>query len=99
MWQKAAALPERQGHRRPERRQRRLVPLGCRFFESRAWTGNSSRDRALWAGMKTRGGDGASKASADNMIEQTQMDQRRKGDPALDEARLRQQAIGVKLRQ
>jgi hypothetical protein len=49
--------------------------------------------------MKTRGGDGASKASADNMIEQTQMDQRRKGDPALDEARLRQQAIGVKLRQ
>jgi hypothetical protein len=49
--------------------------------------------------MKTRGGDGASKASADNMIEQTHMDQRRKGDPALDEARLRQQAIGVKLRQ
>jgi hypothetical protein len=33
------------------------------------------------------------------MIEQRQMDRRRKGDPALDEARLRQQAIGVKLRQ
>jgi len=27
------------------------------------------------------------------------MDQRRRGDPSLDEARLRQQAIGVKLRQ
>jgi hypothetical protein len=33
------------------------------------------------------------------MIEQRTMDQRRKGSPALDEARLRQQAIGVKLRQ
>jgi hypothetical protein len=34
------------------------------------------------------------------MIEQRPMDQRRKGaSPALDEARLRQQAIGVKLRQ
>ena len=33
------------------------------------------------------------------MIEQRTMDQRRKGSPAVDEARLRQQAIGVKLRQ
>ncbi|MGE5500466.1 MAG: NepR family anti-sigma factor [Ignavibacteriales bacterium] len=33
------------------------------------------------------------------MIEQRTMDQRRKGSAALDEARLRQQAIGVKLRQ
>jgi hypothetical protein len=33
------------------------------------------------------------------MIEQRAMEQRRKGSSALDEARLRQQAIGVKLRQ
>ena len=53
--------------------------------------------------MNTRGGDDARKASAGKMIEQrhTDMraDMRRKGDPSLDEARLRQQAIGVKLRQ
>ncbi len=48
--------------------------------------------------MKTRGGDGA-KAPADKMIDQRQSDPRRKSDPSLDEARLRQQAIGVKLRQ
>ncbi|MDB5441386.1 MAG: hypothetical protein JWM33_3813 [Caulobacteraceae bacterium] len=33
------------------------------------------------------------------MIEQKIMEQRRRPSPALDEARLRQQAIGVKLRQ
>ena len=33
------------------------------------------------------------------MIEHRTMDHRRKGSAALDEARLRQQAIGVKLRQ
>ncbi len=33
------------------------------------------------------------------MIEQRAMEQRGKGSAALDEARLRQQAIGVKLRQ
>jgi hypothetical protein len=33
------------------------------------------------------------------MIEHRTMDQRRKSSAALDEARLRQQAIGVKLRQ
>jgi hypothetical protein len=36
---------------------------------------------------------------AKGMIEHKSMDQRRKGSAALDEARLRQQAIGVKLRQ
>jgi hypothetical protein len=49
--------------------------------------------------MSTRGGDDAKKAAAGKMIEQRQSDTRRKGDPSLDEARLRQQAIGVKLRQ
>lgn len=47
----------------------------------------------------TLGGVGARPRATDNMIEQRPMDQRRRGDPALDEARLRQQAIGVKLRQ
>ena len=53
--------------------------------------------------MNTRGGDDAAKAPAGKMIEQrqseTRPDSRRKNDPSLDEARLRQQAIGVKLRQ
>ena len=39
----------------------------------------------------------AKKHDAENMIEQRQPS--RKPDPSLDEARLRQQAIGVKLRQ
>jgi hypothetical protein len=33
------------------------------------------------------------------MIDQKPIQARRKGDPVVDEARLRQQAIGVKLRQ
>ncbi len=36
---------------------------------------------------------------ADNMIEQRPSGERRKSSAALDEARLRQQAIGVRLRQ
>jgi len=36
---------------------------------------------------------------ADSMIDQSPMDERRKGAAPLDEARLRQRAIGVKLRQ
>ena len=36
---------------------------------------------------------------ADSMIEQMPMDERRKSTAPLDEARLRQRAIGVKLRQ
>ena len=53
--------------------------------------------------MKTRGGDDAEQAPVGQMIEQRHLDMRpdarRKSDPSLDEARLRQQAIGVKLRQ
>ena len=37
--------------------------------------------------------------NADSMIEQRSSDERRKPSAALDEARLRQQAIGVRLRQ
>ena len=36
---------------------------------------------------------------ADSMIDQMPMDERRKSSAPLDEARLRQRAIGVKLRQ
>ncbi|MDP3852813.1 MAG: NepR family anti-sigma factor [Phenylobacterium sp.] len=39
------------------------------------------------------------KPGADNMIEQRPTEERRKASAALDEARLRQQAIGVRLRQ
>ncbi len=49
--------------------------------------------------MSTRGGDDDQPASASKMIDQRQPETRRKSDPSLDEARLRQQAIGVKLRQ
>jgi hypothetical protein len=37
--------------------------------------------------------------SADDMIEQRPSEERRKSSAAMDEARLRQQAIGVRLRQ
>lgn len=62
--------------------------------------GNHSRFAAL-SGRVTRSPDRgqASARDADGMIEQRTMDQRRKANAALDEARLRQQAIGVKLRQ
>ena len=39
------------------------------------------------------------KRHADSMIEQRPTEERRKASAALDEARLRQQAIGVRLRQ
>jgi hypothetical protein len=42
---------------------------------------------------------GRSPTRRDNMIEQKPTQARRRGDPVVDEARLRQQAIGVKLRQ
>ena len=42
---------------------------------------------------------GRPKIRRDEMIEQKPMESRRRFDPVVDEARLRQQAIGVKLRQ
>jgi hypothetical protein len=44
-------------------------------------------------------GQASPSSDAQGMIEQRPMENRRKGSAALDEARLRQQAIGVKLRQ
>ena len=44
-------------------------------------------------------GRGPRKRHADSMIEQRPTEERRKASAALDEARLRQQAIGVRLRQ
>ncbi len=49
--------------------------------------------------MSTEGGDDAKPATDSEMIDQRQPETRRRSDPSLDEARLRQQAIGVKLRQ
>ena len=73
------------------------------FTATSASLWNSAAQGALCIGMKTRGGGDAVEASAGKMIEQRQTevrpDSRRKSDPSLDEARLRQQAIGVKLRQ
>ena len=42
---------------------------------------------------------GRSPERRDKMIEHKPIPARRRGDPVVDEARLRQQAIGVKLRQ
>jgi hypothetical protein len=42
---------------------------------------------------------GRSPTRRDGMIEHKPMESRRRTDPIVDEARLRQQAIGVKLRQ
>lgn len=47
----------------------------------------------------TRQNRGQARARADRMIEQNPMDERRKGSAPTDENRLRQRAIGVKLRQ
>jgi hypothetical protein len=76
------------------------VPLESRFVELRRdsrW--NSPALGAFWTGMSTEGGDDAKPAIASKMIDQRQPEPRRRSDPSLDEARLRQQAIGVKLRQ
>ena len=42
---------------------------------------------------------GRSPKRRENMIEQKPIQAKRRSDPVVDEARLRQQAIGVKLRQ
>lgn len=49
--------------------------------------------------MTAKGGRSAVGADAGDMIEHRPPETRRRSDPSLDEARLRQQAIGVKLRQ
>jgi hypothetical protein len=84
---------------KPQRIESGAVPDRVAFFTAKLGTlWNSGAHEALWTGMKTRGGDGAG-APASKMIDQRHPDTRRKSDPSLDEARLRQQAIGVKLRQ
>ena len=50
-------------------------------------------------GRVTSSRRGPAPCRADSMIDQSAMDERRKGSAPLDEARLRQRAIGVKLRQ
>ena len=90
----------RPSHRRNARRWNR-------FRSARAWAtiaGLKSWNHngfAALSGRVTRSPDRgqASAVDAEDMIEQRTMDHRHKGSAALDEARLRQQAIGVKLRQ
>lgn len=48
---------------------------------------------------KHEGGRSPRKRNADSMIEQRASSERRKASATLDDARLRQQAIGVRLRQ
>lgn len=62
-------------------------------------TGNPSGTRALSDDRKNVRGRPLRERSADEMIEQRPAPERRKASAALDEARLRQQAIGVRLRQ
>lgn len=57
------------------------------------------RTGAALSERSTRQNRGQARARADMMIEQNPMDERRKGSAPLDETRLRQRAIGVKLRQ
>lgn len=57
------------------------------------------RSRALTGGDDNPRGPASRKRDADSMIEQQANPERRTSSAALDEARLRQQAIGVRLRQ
>lgn len=61
--------------------------------------GTRIRIRALSSRKIQERGRTPRERSADEMIEQRPMAERRKASAALDEARLRQQAIGVRLRQ
>lgn len=57
------------------------------------------RSRTLSDDEDIKRGRPPRKRNADSMIEQRPSEDRRKASAALDEARLRQQAIGVRLRQ
>jgi hypothetical protein len=61
--------------------------------------GNLVRSRALSADEDAERGRPPRERSADDMIEQRPTEERRRSSAAMDEARLRQQAIGVRLRQ
>lgn len=61
--------------------------------------GTRSRAKALSGDKEHKRGRPSRERGADDMIEQRLSSERRKASAALDEARLRQQAIGVRLRQ
>ena len=61
--------------------------------------GTRKGTRALSDRKELERGRTSRERSADEMIEQRPTTERRKASAALDEARLRQQAIGVRLRQ
>ena len=74
-------------------------PFVTVFRILRLRNGNPKRDTALNDAEDRRRGRSPRERNAENMIEQRPSPERRKASAALDEARLRQQAIGVRLRQ
>jgi hypothetical protein len=70
---------------------------------SNAWVylaiGNFTEGGALSGGEEQSRGRVPRERRHEDMIEQRSIDERRRTSAALDEARLRQQAIGVRLRQ
>ena len=64
-----------------------------------AATGTRGRDETLTDNKEATRGRPPRERGADDMIEQRPSPERRRASAALDEARLRQQAIGVRLRQ
>jgi hypothetical protein len=67
------------------------------ILDSRLW--NPERGEALTGDENEPRGRALRKPGADDMIDQRPTEDRRRAAAALDEARLRQQAIGVRLRQ
>lgn len=83
-----------------ERRGREPVPCMGRFLHPRGGSiGNLGQGRALSGDENTSRGRPPLARTAEDMIEHQSADDRRKISASLDEARLRQQAIGVRLRQ
>lgn len=83
-----------------ERRSKEPVPSAARFLHPGAkLRGNLFQGRALSGDEDTSRGRPPLARTAEDMIEQPTASDRRKTSASLDEARLRQQAIGVRLRQ
>jgi hypothetical protein len=76
------------------------VPIGRGFPHlDLSYSGTWGQDQTLSDDKEPKRGRPSCERGADDMIEQRPSPERRKASAALDEARLRQQAIGVRLRQ
>ena len=83
-----------------KRQRREPVPFGPGFQHlAFGAAGTLNEASALSDQDDQKRGRSSRERSADEMIEQRPSAERRKASAALDEARLRQQAIGVRLRQ